>query len=668
MTNEKQIVKVDRQNTRAKFDLNTFNETDRTVEITFATETPVRSYDWEIGRFIEVLSCDPNHVDLTRMKSGAPVLDNHDRYSKTAKAVVGVVEDAWIADGVCRAKVRFSDSEDDSVLMNKVKDGIVTGVSCGYDVFAYELTRAVEDNALPTYKAVNWQPTEVSFVAVQADINSRVRSEGDTSTEATVQDVTPAPAAEEAPQPEDDTNTDHTEQNNNNINNNEMENVNVPTPEALDQTRSAATTAERTRISGIRSLVRALNGVDPSFADTLIDEGVDLPTAQTRALAEWESKNPLNSNPQAAVQTQNDGEKTRSAMANALVLRINPQAASVMGEENVRAAADFRAMPLVRLAEESLIRSGVRTVGMSQREIAQAALGKKIRGLHHTTDFPLLLGDTVQRTLLAAYAIQARTFMPFTRKVNLPDFRSVTRVRITDLMGNLEIVREGGEYKRGTMGEGGESYSLNKYGKIIGITWEAIVNDDLSAFNRVPQAFAAKAAMLQSDVVYGILTGNPVMSDGVTLFHANHGNTATAAALSEASLTAAYKLFRDQKTEGGDYINVTPKYLIVGSELEFTAIKLTSTAFTPAKQSDVAVAALTGLTPIVDPRVTGKKWFLSASPDAVDTIEYAFLDGEEELFIEQREGFDIDGIEIKARVVFGAKAIDWRGMYYNAGA
>ena len=52
----------------------------------------------------------------------------------------------------------------------------------------------------------------------------------------------------------------------------------------------------------------------------------------------------------------------------------------------------------------------------------------------------------------------------------------------------------------------------------------------------------------------------------------------------------------------------------------------------------------------------------------VDTVEYAYLEGEQGLFTERREGFEVDGVEIKARHVFGAKAIDWRGMYKNAGA
>ena len=266
--------------------------------------------------------------------------------------------------------------------------------------------------------------------------------------------------------------------------------------------------------------------------------------------------------------------------------------------------------------------------------------------------------------------LQARTFEAWARRVTLPDFRTITRVQLSGLIGNFDEVQEGGEYKNGTMSEAGESYKLAKYGKIIGITWEMIINDDLSAFTRIPQAFAAKSAQKQSDIVYSILTSNPTMGDGSALFHvANHKNyTSTGTALSETSLDAAYQLFRNQKSIEGDFLNLSPKTLVVGPKNELIAKKLTSTNYVPAKQSDISVAALTGLTVVVEPRITDYSWFLIADPAMIDTVEYAFLDSEEELFTEQRDGFEVDGIQIKARMVFAAKAIDYRGIYKNAGA
>ncbi|MBF0437450.1 MAG: hypothetical protein HQL77_19095, partial [Magnetococcales bacterium] len=49
------------------------------------------------------------------------------------------------------------------------------------------------------------------------------------------------------------------------------------------------------------------------------------------------------------------------------------------------------------------------------------------------------------------------------------------------------------------------------------------------------------------------------------------------------------------------------------------------------------------------------------------TIEYAYLEGQTGVYIETRMGFEVDGVEIKARLDFGAKAIDWRGFFKNPG-
>lgn len=660
----KTIQKIPAQRTRAEFKVDTFDSVNRTIEVVFATESAVRMYDWENeGDLIdEVLVCDATACDLTRLNSGAPALDNHNKWGKTAEAVVGVVQSARIEKGSGYAVIRFGQSEDDTKLMEKVRDGIVTGVSVGYNVYEYQVTR--KDGEVPKYRATKWMPTEISFCPVQADVNSRVRSEEGTN-EVVISEEIPAtvPVVENIEEQE----------NNTNLNTNDMPEVNqppAPTAEVpnLEQTRSEAAAGERARIKGINSHCRAL-GLPQAIADALIEEGVDLATAGQRALVEWEKKQPVNPNP-TVQQVQDDADKVRSAMTNALVLRITPNASTVMGEENVRAAQDFRGMSLLRLAEESLVRSGLNVRGLSPREIAKGALGAKVRGAHHTSDFPLLLVDSFTRTLRAQYALYPRTFEMWARRSTMPDFREITRVQLSGLIGNFDEVQELGEYKAGTMSEASEKYKLAKFGKIVGISWEAIINDDLSAFTRIPQAFAMKAAQKQSDLVYAILTGNPTMGDAIALWNvATHKNyTSTGTALSESSLDVAFQLFRNQKSIEGDFLNISPQHLIVGPKNELIARKLTSTNYVPTKQGDISVAAITGLMVIVEPRITDYSWFLVADPAMIDTVEYAFLDGEEELFIEQKEGFDVDALQIKARMVFGTKAIDFRGMYKNAGA
>ena len=63
--------------------------------------------------------------------------------------------------------------------------------------------------------------------------------------------------------------------------------------------------------------------------------------------------------------------------------------------------------------------------------------------------------------------------------------------------------------------------------------------------------------------------------------------------------------------------------------------------------------------------VGATNWFMACDPSQMDTIEYCYLEGQQGIFIETRQGFDVDGVEIKARLDFAAAAIDYRGLCKN---
>lgn len=356
----------------------------------------------------------------------------------------------------------------------------------------------------------------------------------------------------------------------------------------------------------------------------------------------------------------------REGVANALLHRAKPSMHKLSEQ-----AREYRGMDLTTLAREACALAGISTRGMSPREIA-------VKALHSTSDFPFVLENVITKTLRAAYESTARTFLPFCRQVTLPDFKEASRVQLGGAP-NLKKVLEGAEYEQGTIGEGREKYALSKYGRIVSVTWETIVNDDLDAFTRLPEMFGRSAADLESDLVYAILTGNPLMADGVALFDAAHGNLGTPAALQNAldpakanPLNELQELMMLQKGIEGRYITVRPEFLLVPPRLAETALRVTGAAFQPNRAGDVNVIGQS-LTPIVEPRLqdtpgTATNYFTAASPNVVDTIEYAHLEGESGPFTEARNGFEVDGLQVKCRHVFASKAIDHRGLAKNAGA
>jgi hypothetical protein len=268
--------------------------------------------------------------------------------------------------------------------------------------------------------------------------------------------------------------------------------------------------------------------------------------------------------------------------------------------------------------------------------------------------------------------VAPRTFAPIARRTTVADFKDVHRLQLGEAP-QLEKVNESGEYKRGTIGEAQEKYRIETFGKVIGITRQVLINDDLDAFTRVPALFGTAAATLESDVVWGVIAANAAMADGKALFHASHNNLAgTGAALDVSGLAKARAAMSHQKgVDGKATLNIRPAFLVVPTSLELNAEQLLAQTIVPTKPGDVVPASMRSLVVISEPRLDPASgavpWYLFANPAAIDTIEYAYLEGQEGVAMETRMGFDVDGIEIRARLDFGAKAIDWRGLYKNPG-
>lgn len=155
---------------------NAIDETDRTVELSFASEVPVVR-DIKGTLYNEILLCSPENVDLSRLNDGAPVLVEHD-----AMRQVGIVENARVdMDKVCRATVRFSALGTANTIFGMIVEGIRPKVSVGYNILDYYL----DGNDLIVSK---WQPYEVSSVSTPADNSVGVGRSLNSNDEITLED------------------------------------------------------------------------------------------------------------------------------------------------------------------------------------------------------------------------------------------------------------------------------------------------------------------------------------------------------------------------------------------------------------------------------------------------------------------------------------------------
>ncbi len=634
----------------------------RTAELTWTTGAQGRRWNWDVGYYLEELEVSDAAVRLERMNNGAPLLSVHNQWE--LRSVLAVVERAWLENGEGHAIVRFSQREDADEVFRDVKDGILRNISVGYSVHRYVLVEGGDDT-MPVYRAVDWEPMEISIVPVGFDDGAKVRSaktpaeyEGrrfNTLFE-TRKDEEPAvqPAAVATPSEE-----------------NEMTEEEKRAADEL--IRREAAEAERKRCTTIRAMARKV-GLDETFAEELVERGLSADAASAAMidkLAErQQGDQPLGRNSQPTVTGGQDVAlitAKREAMQNALLNRCNPAIALV------DAAREFRGMRLLDMARESIELVGGNSRGMLPQEIARAALGcdrqaVRAAGMHTTSDFPILLGGAVNRTLRDSYAQAPQTWRPLGQPTTVPDFRATTRAALGDISA-LEEVKEHGEYKYGKLEEEGAPIRVTKFGKIIAITWESIINDDLGALTRIPRAYGLAAAQTESNLVWNLLLSNPNYTDGKAIFVAEHGNLAgSGGAINTTTLAAARAAMRKQQSKAGAFLNIEPRYLVVGPDKELEAFQFTSSNYVPAKNADINDTRNTSLIVIVDARITGNQWYLYTEPGLVDTFEYAYLEGEQGVFTETREGFEVDGVEIKARLVFGAAWIDYRGAYKNPGA
>ncbi len=580
----------------------------RTVEVVWSTGAPVRRRDMT-GQYIERLSLAPEAVDLSRLE-GASVLDAHRQTA--VRDVLGSVRSASVDGKRGTALIQFSARPEVEPVWQDVLAGILRHVSVGYSVEDWAETT---ENGARVLTAVRWTPHEISLVPTPADPGAHIRME----TEMT--DTTTTPALPEAPKTE---------------------------------TRAEAN-------AEIRSIARVA-GLDQSWIDGQIDADADPDTARRAAFDALATRSaPAIRTEQVRVemgQSHDDPALRARQMSEALYARINPR------HEISEPARRYAYSTPVDMAKELLTLRGESTMALSPASLVT-------RALHTTSDFPIILGDTVGRVLRDAYQAAPSGIRRLGRQTTARDFRAVNKIMLGEAP-LLEKLNEHGEIKAGTMAEAREAYKVETWARKIGITRQVLVNDDLGAFADLARRMGQAAAETEARILVTLLEaggGNgPTLSDGKTLFHADHGNKAgTGAAISDATLSAARLALRTQKGIEDRTIRVTPRNLLVPPALETTAEKWLA-SIAPATAADVNPFS-GSLSLVVEPRLSNAtRWYVTADPGEIDGLEFAYLSGAEGPQVESRSGWDVDGVEIRVILDFGAGFIDHRGWFMNAGA
>ncbi|TRO38563.1 Clp protease ClpP [Pseudomonas sp. ALS1131] len=433
--------------------------------------------------------------------------------------------------------------------------------------------------------------------------------------------------------------------------------------------RAQIQAAENTRRDGIRAVFQPFAASHGDMLnDLLLDSAVTVEQAQAKLLASLASGATPSAGPSGG---QGANAHIFAGNGNLVGDSVRASVLARAGLEEQQNDNRYNFMSLRELARASLADRGIGVASMNPMQMVGLAF------THTTSDFGTILIDVANRSMLAGWEEALETFQLWTKKGFLSDFKTMHRVGLGEFP-SLRQVREGAEYKYVTVGGRSQPIALATYGEIFSITRQVIINDDMNMLTDIPRKMGMAAKATIGDLVYAILTSNPALSDNKALFHVDHKNLLTGgtSALSIDSLSKAKTQMATQKTEveGGKprTLNIRPAFVLTPVALEDKAKQIIRSASVPGADSNSGIenpirnfAEVIGEPRLDDASATA---FYLAARQGSDTIEVAYLDGNELPYMEQQQGFTVDGVATKVRIDAGVAPLDFRGLQKSNGA
>ena len=585
------------------------DEDQRSVALSFSSDIPYTRYDYSSDRkYNEILSHEPGSVDLGRLEQIGTLLFNHD-----ADRPIGGIERVWVEGNRGKALVRFDEDEDAENIFQKVKRGSLRGVSVGYRVHEWE--KRGKDDMIAT----KWEPLEISIVSVPADASVGVgrsffereeNTEGGTQMPEMVQEVKQ-----------------------------ELD---------MELIRSEGSRAERERVREILEICRKF-GED---AGVFIESGATVDFVKD-AMIEKMAARPVVASAHVEVDEQ---DKFRAGILEGTAFRAGLKE----GKAN-----EFSGLSFSMLADRCLARAGDTRRDNSLQWVGRAFLS--------TSDFPYVCGEIANKSVLEGWNEAPETWREWCGVGSAPDFRTMTMIGL-GAFGALPALAEGEEYKYVQRVEEAQTVKIGTFGQMFALTRQAIINDDLGMFADTMRELGAAARRTIAALPYEVLTANAVLADNVALFHTtSHKNTGTAGAISVDTLNEGELKMSQHKDAGSKKrLGISPKFLLApmalkGHVRQFFATQLIGGAenqpniYNPWFQGG-------GITPIFEHVLDDDdtaQWYLAA--DKGRTVKVYFMNGVQSPYLETRDGWSVDGTEWKVRIDAAAAAVDYRGLFRNAG-
>ncbi|KPL52271.1 hypothetical protein ABB55_08525 [Prosthecomicrobium hirschii] len=591
----------------------TFDAKAGTLEAVLATATPVRRW---FGN--EILSISPDAIDLTRMPTGQVRFLDHHR-ATDRRAVLGVVERAWIEGGILIGAIRLAATPDAQEAAGQIERGELTGISVGYRVEKWQITAVDETTGREDWTAKRWSLHEVSLVSVPADASAMVRM------------PMPAPGTEPI------------------LKRTTMDDEVIESPPA-----DAGTRAERQRATEISRLA-TLHRM-PDFGAEHVAAGTSLDSFRSAILEKLATEQEQTEIRPTARIGRDETETRRAGIENYFATRLDPTV------ELSGPGREYRGMTLIDLARDCLARAGVRTRGLAAGEVALRALT--------TGDFPQLLSNAMGSSLQRSFQAASTGATMIAAEGTATDFREQRIVSVSEFPA-LEKINEHGAIKFGYLDDTAEKLVIASFAKGLSVTFAVLINDDLNGVAQALSSYGAAAADLKANLILSALGAN--LSDGHPIAHSTRGNSVsgTGSALSAGAIGAARLWMRTQRMFGAaNPLGVAPRLLLIPAALEMAAEQILS-PIAAAKTDDAVPESIRNMRLAIEPRLdtaSATAWWAFADPAQFPTVKFLTLQGFATPKLEQSQEFNMLGTSWRVHWHVGAGPAEWRWGYRSAGA
>lgn len=323
-----------------------------------------------------------------------------------------------------------------------------------------------------------------------------------------------------------------------------------------------------------------------------------------------------------------------------------------------------------------------------------------------TGDFALLSTATMGRMVAANYAGVPNTYTTVCKiRRDIQDFKLIEADFVYNGEGPYFRVGETSAFNRGKVDVGSYTYRVYKYEKGMGLSWEAVVNDNRGLFTSLPQRLAVGGSRTV-ELYYLQLIANasgphpsmygaaiPLLTGGTVDNRINVGGVVNAP-LTFNNIILATGAFMNMATAEGRPIDVSADNLIImvaDGVLYQTLLALKNALSIDSSTVFGASAGLTittrnwmgSFTPVYAPELrnimtsnAATSWWIFAKPGGSEpAIEVGFLSGYDtpQLYrkasntqrisggiVQEHGDYDTMQTEIKGLIVFGGTRVDPR--------